>query len=65
MKEDYDFSNAIRGKFYRPEVKLKMPVYLDEEVLAFFIKQAELQGVEVNDLLNEQLRIDIARLEAS
>jgi hypothetical protein len=65
MKPEYDFSNAVRGKFYRPDAKFKMPIYLDEEVLAFFTQQAESQGVEVSDLLNEQLRQDIKRLQAS
>lgn len=65
MKPEYDFSNAVRGKFYRPDVKLKLPVYLDDEVLAFFTQQAESQGVEVSDLLNDRLRQDIDRLKAS
>ena len=61
MKPEYDFSNAVRGKFYRPNVQLKMPIYLDDEVLAFFVKEAESRGVEVNDLLNERLRRDMER----
>jgi hypothetical protein len=65
MKPEYDFSNAVRGKFYRPQGQLKLPVYLDDEVFAFFVKQAELQGVEVNDLLNERLRREMERLETS
>jgi hypothetical protein len=65
MKPEYDFSNAVRGKFYRPDVKLKLPVYLDDEVLDFFTQQAESQGVEVSDLLNDRLRQDIDRLKAS
>jgi hypothetical protein len=65
MKPEYDFSNAVRGKFYRPQGQLKLPVYLDDEVLAFFVKQAELQGVEVNDLLNERLRREMERLETN
>jgi hypothetical protein len=65
MKPEYDFSNAVRGKFYRPEAKLKLPIYLDEEVLDFFTKQAESQGVEVSDLLNDRLRQDIDRLKVN
>jgi hypothetical protein len=65
MKPEYDFSNAVRGKFYRPDAKLKLPIYLDEEVLNFFTKQAESQDVEVSDLLNDRLRQDSDRLKAS
>jgi hypothetical protein len=31
MKDEYDFSNAERGKFYRPDVQLIPPVRLDPE----------------------------------
>jgi hypothetical protein len=29
MKSEYDFSKGERGKFYRPDVELNIPVYLD------------------------------------
>ena len=32
MREEYDFSRAERGKFYRPDTKLNLPVYLEDEV---------------------------------
>ena len=35
MKREYDFSKGKQDKFYRPGLKLNLPVYLDEEVLAF------------------------------
>jgi len=28
MKKEYDFSKAERGRFYRPNAKLNLPVYL-------------------------------------
>jgi hypothetical protein len=59
MKPEYDFSKAGRGKFHRPDAKLRLPIYLDEKVLNFFTKQAESQGFEVSDLLNDRLRQDI------
>jgi hypothetical protein len=33
MKEEYDFSKAERGKFYRPNVTLNIPIYLEPETL--------------------------------
>lgn len=33
MKDEYDFSKGERGKFYRPGLKLQLPVYLHDEVL--------------------------------
>ncbi len=35
MKKEYDFSKAERGKFYHPDIKLNLPVYLDDEAFAF------------------------------
>ena len=32
MKEEYDFSKAEQGKFYRPIDELEIPVYLDKDV---------------------------------
>jgi hypothetical protein len=34
MKDEYDFSAAARGKFYRSDGELIPPVHLDPEVLA-------------------------------
>jgi len=32
MKEEYDFSTAVQGKFYRPMEDLEIPVYLEKSV---------------------------------
>ena len=32
MKDEYDFSKGVRGKFYRKDAVLKIPVYLKPEV---------------------------------
>jgi hypothetical protein len=40
MKEEYDFSKAERGKFYRPGARLVQPVHLGPEVLAFLTARA-------------------------
>ena len=29
MKDEYDFSNAQKGKFYGPGEELRIPVYLE------------------------------------
>ncbi len=63
MKEEYDFSESERGKFYRPGAKLKLPVYLDDDLLAYINERAASKGVEVNDLINEMLRKDIDLIE--
>jgi len=32
MKEEYDFTNAEQGRFYRPIEELDIPVYLDKDI---------------------------------
>jgi len=36
MKKEYDFSKGERGKFYRPDIQLNLPVYLEPDVLKYF-----------------------------
>jgi len=44
MRKEYDFSKGERGKFYRADMKLNIPIYLDEEVSAFVDKIASKRG---------------------
>ena len=37
MKKEYDFSKGVRGKFYRPNAKFNVPVYLDGKVPVLFL----------------------------
>src|SRR6266480_2701212 len=32
MKREYDFSKAVRGKFYRKGAELRLPIYLDPKL---------------------------------
>ena len=64
MKDEYDFSEGERGKFYRSGAKLNLPVYLDDGILTYLNERAASKGVEVNALINEMLRKDIDLIEA-
>jgi hypothetical protein len=65
MKDHYDFSNAERGKFYRKDVVLKIPVYLEPEVRRFLSEHAKAKGIEVGELVNDLLKRDIEMIEAA
>jgi len=56
MKREYDFSKGIRGKFYRPDVQLQLPVYLDEDVADLVIQYAEQRQQDIQTVVNEILR---------
>ena len=64
MRDQYDFSSGERGKFYRTEASSHVPVYLDEEVREYLVKQAQSKGVELNQMVNDLLRKDISLVEA-
>ena len=63
MKDQYDFSNAERGKFHRPDARLNLPVYLDNDVRDYLAGKAKSKGVEVNQIVNDLLRKDIELIE--
>ena len=65
MKNEYDFSNAERGKFYRQDAVLELPVYLEAGVRDYLTARAKAKGIEVNELVNELLKRDIDLIEAA
>jgi hypothetical protein len=65
MRKEYDFSKGERGKFYRPDVELNLPVYLDPDVAEFLRELAEKQGTEVEAIVNDWLRRNIDLLQSA
>ncbi|MDQ7016682.1 MAG: hypothetical protein Q9O24_12430 [Gammaproteobacteria bacterium] len=61
MKDEYDFSNAEQGKFYRPIEELDLPIYLEPEVKDFFIKTLRNQrsAFSLTEIVNALLKKDI------
>ncbi|MBI4672865.1 MAG: hypothetical protein HY741_14515 [Chloroflexi bacterium] len=64
MKKEYDFSKGTRGKFYRPNVRLNLPIYLDEDIAEFIEKYAKQKKVDVQTVVNEILRRNKEMLQA-
>jgi hypothetical protein len=63
MKKQYDFPRAERGKFYRADARLNLPVYLDEEVPAFVQGIAEKRHADLSAVVNQLLRSDMQLAE--
>jgi hypothetical protein len=59
MREEYDFSKGERGKFFQSDMKLNIPIYLDDEVSAFVEKIALKKGVDRSSVVNELLKSDM------
>lgn len=64
MKKEYDFSKGVRGKFYRPNVRLNLPVYLDEDIADFIHKYAKRKKVDAQTVVNEILRSNKEMLQS-
>ena len=64
MKTEYDFSNAERGRFYRPDAVFSFPVYLEPDVNDFLSKLADQRKVDVQNLVNDLLRVDMKLIQS-
>jgi len=53
MKSEYDFSKGERGKFYRPDAELKIPVYLNSDVAHAVRQYANKGKTDIATLVNE------------
>ena len=64
MKEEYDFSKAEQGKFYRPLDELEIPVYLDKDVGEFFCRKAAERDIDLKKVVDTILRKEMDLLRA-
>ena len=65
MPAEIDFSNGVRGKFYRPGLRLRLPIYLDDETQTYLADRAQAKGMDVSALVNQLLKNDIELIEAA
>jgi hypothetical protein len=63
MPTEIDFSKGVRGKFYHPDARLHLPVYLDDQVQNRLTALADAKGVDLSALVNDLLRKDIELIE--
>jgi hypothetical protein len=65
MRDEYDFSKAERGKFYRPDAVFSFPVYLDPDVNAFLSQLAERKKVDIQEVVNDWLRAEMKLVQSA
>ena len=63
MRREYDFSKAVRGKFYRKGADVRLPIYLEPKLQSKLERIARKKGKEVGEMVNQLLRKDIEFLE--
>lgn len=62
LKDDYDFSKGIRGRFYRPK-KVSTSIRLDNDIILYLKKIASEKKVGYQTLINTILRDYIKKAE--
>jgi cytidylate kinase len=63
MKREYDFSKAERGKFYKKEAELRLPIYLDAKLQVQLERLARKKGKDVSEVVNRLVRKEVDLLE--
>jgi len=64
VKQEYDFSKGERGKFFRPNAELRLPVYLNAEVQNYLVERAAQKGVPLGEMVNALLKHEIEIIES-
>jgi hypothetical protein len=63
MRREYDFTKAVRGKFYRKGAELRLPIYLEPKLQGKLERIARKKGKDVGEMVNQWLRKDVEFLE--
>jgi hypothetical protein len=65
IPEEIDFSSGTRGKFYRPNAQLQLPIHLEANVQNTLAALANAKGVDLSVFVNELLKKDIELIQMS
>ena len=63
IPEEIDFSCGTRGKFYRKDARLQLPIHLDASVQNTLAALANAKGVDLSDFVNDLLKKDIELIQ--
>ncbi len=63
MRQEYDFSKAERGKFYRKDAKLRLPIYLDDKLQEHIEKIARKKHKDVGEMVKHLIQKEIEIIE--
>lgn len=64
MKSEYDFSKGERGKFFKANAELRLPIYLDADVQRYLAERAADKGVPLGEMVNGLLKREIQIIES-
>jgi hypothetical protein len=64
VKAEYDFSKGERGKFFRPDSEMRLPIYLDADIQRYLAERAADKGVPLGEMVNRLLKREIQIIES-
>jgi hypothetical protein len=65
MKPEYDFTKGERGKFFRPNSELRLPIYLSADVQSYLAERATEKGIPLGEMVNTLLKREIQPIESA
>ncbi len=60
MKPQIDFSEGVRGKFFKPDAELRLPVHLDQDVQRHLVRRSPDKGASLEYTVDDLLKREIA-----
>ena len=63
MPNEIDFSGGKRGKFYRKNAQLRLPIHLEVNVQQTLAEMANAKGVDLSVFVNDLLKKDIELIQ--
>ena len=63
IPNEIDFSGGERGKFYRKDAQLRLPIHLEADVQKTLTDLANAKGVDLSVLVNDLLKKDIELIQ--
>lgn len=63
MPAEIDFSGGARGKFYRKDAQLQLPIHLETSVQNTLAALANAKGVDLSVFVNDLLKKDIELIQ--
>jgi hypothetical protein len=63
LPQEIDFSGGTRGKFYRKDAQLQLPIHLEASVQNTLAALANAKGVDLSVFVNELLKKDIELIQ--
>jgi len=64
MKPEYDFTEGERGKFFRADAEVRLPIYLEPAVQNYLAERAANKGIPLSEMVNGLLKQEIQIIES-